>query len=634
MDKDILSLKIQGVYKQIALVFAAIILVSCGGGSESGSSELVEPEEVTSTDGDTDSTGSTDEDESVGSDSDNSDSDNQEAGDAAVEPDSSTDGSTGESSDTQTNESDSTGRRARLVVKEQGSFVEGTESIFSIGTPLVNRSGDVAVKSIRFESVCCERIDEVLAGDVFSPLERVIQVGDAVDGLAPSVRISAVNEVYMGPEGRVLASVIMDGSRSFSSLVESKDGVVTALFSEGDSITVPGDPSATLGRLSSADHSGDQMAFIVPVSSFRPTALFVDSGEGPRFVTVSSDTFSLSEQQRLQVLPVLSDGCRVSFDQRGKYALDSSGVLYFDSVLDAETSAANNDGVCARRGVVKDEFATQTRQRIIGDDTSSIMMYTAQGGFSELLSAGFAVPGMDNAVFVEVSIRNVSDAGQILARAVIAKPSTGETFDSRWVVSAVGEPRLVALEGETFQSALGDSPVSYEGDPPSSFNQEGVAESLLVADDGYVSSTYGTSIISGYPHPPVSPYSSLPVSGSSPLVAIATEGGAAFPGFADSAFVSSVGEARAFDGGTVIFSASVNDVDDESASESGIWLRDASAEPKKLFTPGEVIETDTVPVRIEGLRDIPMIIDDNWVVLKYNGNTSRSSGLIVVPLER
>lgn len=630
---DTLSYKTRNhVYRQIISIVFTFLLISCGGGgSESGSPEIVNSEEVIGSVENIDDAGELVEDDVV---TDGGASDNQEEIIESSQPDTGgQDGTTGEPSATQPEDDDVSGPRARLVVKEQGTFVEGTEAIISIGTPLINRSGDVAVKSLRYENTCCERIDEVLAGSVFSTLKRIIQVGDAVSGLPANVRISAVDDVYLGPEGRVLASVVMDGSSSFASLVENQDGVVTALFSAGDSIVVPGDSSATIGRLSSVDHSGKKMAFITSVSSFRPTAMFFDSGNGPGLVTVSSDIHSLSEGQRLQLTPVLTDGCRVSFDKEGKYSLDSSGVLYFDSILNAETPASFNDGVCARRGVVKNEFATQTRQRIIGDSASVIMMYTAPGVFTELLSAGSAVPGMDDAVFVEVGIRNVSAAGQILVRAEVAKPSTGETFDSRWVVSATDEPRLVALEGESFQSVAGDSPVIYLGDPSFSFDQEGVAESLLVADDGYVSSRYGTSIISGYPHPPVNPYSVLPVSGSSPLVAIATEGGTAFPGFADSAFVSTVGDARAYFGGTVIFSASISDVVDESRGDSGIWLRDPSGVIRKLFTSGDIIETDTVPVRIEGLRDIPMLIDDNWLVLKYNGSSTRSSGLLVVPIE-
>ena len=93
-------------------------------------------------------------------------------------------------------------------------------------------------------------------------------------------------------------------------------------------------------------------------------------------------------------------------------------------------------------------------EQLVGNGFSSVVIYR-DNNYTRIVSRGDPVPGMNNAVFTDVSFTRILDNGSILVVAELNDITVrGEERQSYWIFSENEDPRLVFLEGETTDSDI------------------------------------------------------------------------------------------------------------------------------------------------------------------------------------
>ena len=631
---------------RISLVLSlSIVLSACGGGGSGGGSD--EPSD--SFDAEESSTGfpesendtDTDADEAVpGSNQPEGDVDEDDDSDTVEEDTEAdgtppTDGSGDDISDNTTGDFS-----LPLIIASEGAPAPGVpgESIdrLSPSTFQVNDSGNVM-----FSGRLSLLGDELLwGGNMASPV-LLIEPGMEVPGFPANIRLEEFDpqDAHLSNDGTVAAIASLGGARSVNVVLLQSESGMSPVF-QSDTPLETGSQSMSFSGYTAVRHANDAVA-VLANEEFLSRSLIMTRGGQDQFI--APDANNGSAEQRL-LAPLQPDGCRILVDNPGTSSFDlvnfdvrNDGAVVFNAMVFVEPGAEENVAVCPDRFriVTNSNFVPE---QIAGNGFSSVVIYR-DNNYTRIVSRGDPVPGMNNAVFTDVSFTRILDNGSILVVAELNDITVrGEERQSYWIFSENEDPRLVFLEGETTDSdilnlqytiSVGNA-FGFGGFDQLDVNSPGT--SLLVDRFENNAGDTVTWMIAGPAHPG-QPYPDLDATGASPMQPVLVTGYPSPAGFPDSSFWSDVGEVSLLPGGGGVFSGTILDSDPDSGtpSTSRLWRFDSNRQISQVF-PGEVTITVNEILRVINIPTAGWVtVGDVGIV--FLDSSSSDERLIFLPFD-
>lgn len=564
--------------RKLALLIVVITLAACGGGSGGGGEQQSDEASGDSTSGD---------DTSVADDV-VDDSSNDGADD--VVDDSTNDGNQGADDSENLEPDDSLGNDESSDTNDDENVdpEEGGESVEDSSTETSDSSGPIAIGGRRIETLLASGMpapgfpgeevrfdtDElvfsesgqiamlaavsgepvIFVGDS-SGLRPLIRRGDAMDGVANTVRFGDASELQWTSDDRLGFEVSLIGT-------ETRTGYAIAEGNSVEVVVVPGisqvtDAQGGLRTVTEVNSSVTGFSGAASSISSAGVALQIDADRRllailPRdgelqFVTRQYPSSESELEERLE------NGCPFGISE-----FSNETIRYFD---DGSLIFEANEGT--ERGDL-DQCSSGTT-----------LIHYANGVFSTVIGRGDAIPGPVSEDFNSIILRN-----EVPTERIIVTSGTRSEF-AVWDVEFPPQVNLIALDGESVQLATRSGSIDLgtvdqidaRGDRIAMIARAANSIALLAGNRG-----------EGQPH------ASFEEPGSNSLPVIVSGDGPIPDGFSSTGFWSELSRPSIASADTLYFVGRISDAISDDLIDESLWESDFNGELSLMLSVGDEVE--------------------------------------------
>jgi len=429
----------------------------------------------------------------------------------------------------------------------------------------------------------------IWAGPVDAP-QLLFSTGSALDGFPPNVRYGSTMFFSLANNGSLAQLVQLTGPTEEQALIVTVEGSNTIVTQTGGTLTGRSG-ELDVGTIVSISHSNAGTAFLTGPTRFSSAQTLWYFKDG--IATSIAEQFDNSVDTAAQV----DNTCRV-FTSRfsrydGRYGVSDGGDLIFGAYV-----SNYSDGPC-----------------VAG---AAVIRYK-DGVYTSLIKENDIVPGAPASVFTDVQLLQVTDDGTALIAANVQTPTGGARPDvkwSYWAITASGETRLVALEGEEVQVGLSSKTLSVSRN---SARYMVLNEAVQIGFKLDFGNTDEVTLLGGSAHPG-QPHSALAVPGAASLTYAIDRQATLPPPFADNEFFSKIGTPYIDTAGNLIFYGEVTSSVSNTLNSSSIWQIDLEGNLNQIVTAGDTVTVSGIDNVLENLLQNRRLSQPDTGNLKLNSS--------------
>ncbi|MCH9661862.1 MAG: hypothetical protein K0U54_13235 [Bacteroidetes bacterium] len=424
----------------------------------------------------------------------------------------------------------------------------------SAGAAVIGSSGHIAFAGIAdTNDGTTGNSTNVIWSGLPGQLQAIIKENQSIDGLPENILIEKFSSTIGSP-----AQIIVNRSGDVA-LLASMKGPAT-----GDALLLHTNGGSTLSVLmSGAQAPGFPPGAIVQISNFG----FSDAGTVIQAQVIEGQSISsvvfFHDFEKLSLLPSPAPECEFGFFNPA--VINDSGEIVLIVALDDDACTHIHAG---KKGVFK--WRNNQWETLAIDEQSVPNM--ADSGFFVPVENIFGIAGFARTL--------INDQGEIAFSPSIVNPSTFSSERGLWVIDELGDPKLLALNGETLANNASDI-ISPLANIFQTFNFTNGGFSIVKA----VTSTFKDVVLAGFPRDD-QPYISLEdITGTSQLAVVA-QADERPPGFESTSFYVTPGESLALNrSGQFLFSGGVGDALTGNQI-SAFWRADMDTNPRLKIMDG------------------------------------------------